>query len=393
MKNLIFLLAYIISFGTYAQISFEKGYFIDIQTQKINCYIKNIDWKNNPTEFQYKLTLDDEVKIAKVTNIQEFVIEGVAKYISKNVDIDRSSEYTKRLSNIRAPEFKKEHLFLKVLVEGTASLYMYEDGMLKRYFYSTSMDNVKQLVFKSYLKSGNKIGVNNQFRQQLWTELKCDKISIEEVNDLTYTKSDLIVFFKHYNSCKSQHYVNYQKVKKRDFFQLSIRPGLNSSKLSAKNDVIKSRDVVFDKEVGFRLGVEAEMVLPFNKNKWSVFIEPTYQYFKSEKKIPSHTVTANYKSIEVPFGVRYYMYLNNDSRLFINGVFVYDFSINSKIKSSNGIDLNISKSANSAFGVGYKHKNYSLELRYQNKRGLLNKYISWSSNFNVISFILGYSLF
>ena len=44
----------------FAQISFEKGYFINNANQKTNCLIKNQDWKDNPTEFEYKLDENSE---------------------------------------------------------------------------------------------------------------------------------------------------------------------------------------------------------------------------------------------------------------------------------------------------------------------------------------------
>lgn len=52
-KRILFLLITILSLNCYSQISFQKGYYIDNTNQKINCLIKNIDWKNNPTEFEY----------------------------------------------------------------------------------------------------------------------------------------------------------------------------------------------------------------------------------------------------------------------------------------------------------------------------------------------------
>ena len=75
-KQLLFLLTIILSFNCYSQISFEKGYYINNSYQKTNCLIKNIDWKNNPT--------------------------------------DRSSEIMDDLNNDKNPTFKEEKLFLKV---------------------------------------------------------------------------------------------------------------------------------------------------------------------------------------------------------------------------------------------------------------------------------------
>ena len=55
-KQLLILLIFISTFNSYAQTSFEKGYFINNEGQKTDCLIKNIDWKDNPTEIKFKYT-------------------------------------------------------------------------------------------------------------------------------------------------------------------------------------------------------------------------------------------------------------------------------------------------------------------------------------------------
>lgn len=57
MRKQILVLALITisQFDSYAQIIFENGYFINELNQKVECFIKNIEWRNNPTEFEYKL--------------------------------------------------------------------------------------------------------------------------------------------------------------------------------------------------------------------------------------------------------------------------------------------------------------------------------------------------
>ncbi|WP_271393944.1 porin family protein [Aequorivita sinensis] len=393
-KQLLFLLITVLSFNCYSQISFEKGYYIDNSNQKTNCLIKNIDWKNNPTEFEYKLSENSESKKASIKLIKEFGIDNVSKYIRSNVNIDRSSEKFNQLSNHRKPIFKEEELFLKVLVEGKANLYLFEDGNLTRYFYNTEDTVIEQLVFKSYKTSNYKIGKNNSFKNQLWNNLKCPDFKISKVENLDYQKNDLINFFVEYNECNGEKSIIYEKKQKKDLFNLSVRPGFNSSSLSIQNSVSSSRDTDFDNEFGFRFGIEVEFIMPFNANKWSLIIEPTYQYFKSEKEIRNQTVIADYKSIEIPVGIRHCFFLSENSKIFINGSYILDLSSNSIIDFSSDVDLEINTGNNLAFGMGYKYNDkYSLELRYQTSREILSDYIAWSSDYNTLSVIFGYSLF
>lgn len=392
-KCSLLLLIIFISLNFYSQISFEKGYYINNSNQKIECFIKNIDWRNNPTEFIYKLTENSDNKTATIETVKEFEIYNEYKYVRHTVNMDRSSNDIKVMSTVRKAIFKEETLFLKTLIEGKAGLFLYKDGNLIRFFYSKDSSEVKQLVFKEYLHLYDKIAVNNQYKQQLWTDLKCPSFNMNKVENVKYKKNDLIRFFVEYNTCTSHEFKNFEEKQKRDLFNLSFRPGIENSSLSVHNS-ISNTDTYFDNETKFRYGIEAEFILPFNKNKWAFLIEPTYQHFASEKELSTQTVKVNYESIELPVGIRHYFFLSNNSKIFINGSLINAFIRNSGIAFDNGPSLEIIRSSNFAFGIGYKHNDkYSIELRYHTSKELLSDYVIWTSDYKTLSIILGYSLF
>lgn len=404
-KQLFFTLAAIIlSLNSYAQTTFEPGYFIDNNGKKIDCLIKNQDWKNNPVEFEYQLSSTGDKTIANIESVKEFGIPGVSKHIREDVQIDRSSSIVKEYSTVQEPVFNKERLFLKVLVEGEASLLKYEDKNLKRYFYQTENRSIEQLVYKNFKDQRNKIFQNNQFRKQLKVNLNCSSIKKGRVENLSYTKSKLIKFFVDYNKCKNETFINYTEQSKKDRFNLTIRPGINISSLSIRNNTFDTRDTDFGTLTNFRLGAEAEFIMPFNNNKWSLIIEPTYQYFKSKETLPASTdvmfnpeldVTVNYQSIELPFGARHYFFLNKQSKIFLNAGFIFDISGNSIIDfdSNSAEDLEINSNVNFYFGAGFKFLDrFSVEARYMTNRDVFN-YAQWSNDYKTTSFILGYTLF
>jgi hypothetical protein len=393
-KQLLCLLIVIVSFNCHAQISFKKGDFIDNNGDKIECFIKDVDWKNNPIEFKYKLSRNSETKEATIAAVKEFTIQNFSKYVRGNVKIDRSSSDLNHLSSIRNPVYEEEKLFLKVLVEGKTNLYHYEDGNLVRFFFSKNDHNViEQLIFKNYLTTNNFRGENNMFRQQLLNELKCHSITSKNIEKTKYNKKDLTSFFILYNECMDSAVINNNNnaKKKRDLFNLNIRIGLNTSSLSVNNQANTFRNVDFGNKFQFRFGIELESILPFNRNKWAIIAEPTYQRFNSEQESPNSIV--DYKSIEIPLGIRHYFFLNANSKLFINGSYVLDNVLKSKISYSN-TDFEITKSTNLAFGLGYKQNDkYSLELRYHTSRNLLSNFVFFDSDYNTLSIIFGYSLF
>ena len=134
MKKALVLVFALLTIQAFAQITFEKGYFIDNSDQRIECLIKNVDWRNNPTNFQYKLNQNEEPVEAEITNVKEFGIYNSSKFLRRVVKIDRSTEETNKLSKERNPKFEEEQLFLKVLNEGKANLYSYYDTGLRRFF-------------------------------------------------------------------------------------------------------------------------------------------------------------------------------------------------------------------------------------------------------------------
>lgn len=396
MKNYILLFVSIISVNINSQIAFEQGYFINNANQKINCLLKNKDWKNNPEEFQYKLNNNDDPKIETIKTVKEFGIENSFKYVRATVDIDRSSENIDNLSDLRNANFKEETIFLKALIEGEANLYEYKYGSLNKFFYSIIDKKITQLIFKQYLIE-DKIGNNTLYKNQLIADMNCDFKEKNKINDLKYKKEDLLNFFIRYNQCKKNSFINYdEKEQKLDLLNLTVRPGVNISSLSIKNEAGANTEFVnYGNNVSFRLGIEAEVILPFNKNKWGLFVEPSFQKFEANTTQDNQKTTVNYQSIQIPIGVRHYLFLNKNAKFFINGALVLDFSDKeSSITFEKSVDLSIASQNTLALGGGFKYKDkFSVELRYLTTQDILNDFQFWNSEYRTLSIILGYTIF
>jgi hypothetical protein len=405
-KQILFLIIYTcLSLNSFSQIIFENGYFINDSSQRFECLIKNVDWKYSPSEFVYKLLQDTTAQKATVETVMEFGIYGASKYVRSTVLIDRSLNNINSLGYEKNPNFQTEQLFLKVLIESNASLFLFEDINLTRFFYKVNDSEVKQLVYKRYLND-NKVVHNNYFKQQLFNDLKCQNIELNDFENLKYTKRDLERVFIKYNECNSSGYINYDLKQKTDLFNLTFRPGVNLSNLTMQNSVTELRNVEFPNEFNFRFGIEAEYILSFNKNKWGLIIEPTYQCFNSEKVTQSSyfsggvfVTRVKYQSIELPMGVRHYFFLNDKSKIFADISYLFDFSRNSSIVFTRNdgsflYSFDVKSRRNYAIGIGYKYMNsLSLQIRYQTGREILSDYIYWRTSYKTLSLIFGYSIF
>ncbi len=407
--KIFFIIFTFVSFVGFSQTTFEKGYFINNLDQKIECLIENQGWKNNPDQFRYKITSDGDIKTGRLDNVKEFEIFNTSKYRRFKVQLDRSGDKLGALDYEGKIKLVTNTLFLKVLIEGEASLFQYKNSKFTRYFYSINESEAIQLDYKKYRPSDNGIQQNSHYKQQLWNTFKCDDITIKNIEKIDYTSKDLINFFITYNQCKNANFTNFNiKNTNKGSISLKIRPGYTLGSVSVEDNIendflIESRDVDFKNVGSFRIGVEMEFFLPFNKNKFSIVLEPTYQSLKSEERFAylrltneNRETTANidYSSLELPLSIRYNLFLNKNTKLFFNGGFLFDIPFNSTIDYEEDFlnDFELENSGNIIFGAGLNYKRYSLEIRYGTNRDMTREDLM-SINYNALSFIFGYRIF
>ena len=149
MKRILFIVTFMTaSVAVFGQVKFEEGYFISTEGQRTACQIRNVDWRNNPKSFEYRLGADGESKEVSIDQVVEFGVTNGSTFKRFAVKIDRSTSDLTRMTYNRNPEFVDETLFLRVLIEGKGSLYEYSEDKFLRYFYTVDQSLIQQLVFK-----------------------------------------------------------------------------------------------------------------------------------------------------------------------------------------------------------------------------------------------------
>lgn len=361
------------------------------------CLIKNQDLIYNPKSFIYKLSSNTKEIKATINDVKAFEIYNISSYERHNVKIDRSSETIENMDFTRKVKFNDEQLFLKYLIKGKANLYHYTEPNLTRFFYSINNSSINQLVFKSFrTEDGTRINKNNYFKQQILNDLICEKVKKGKINSLKYRKADLVDIFMIYNTCINSKMINYtleSSKKTKSIFHINIKSGANFSSFYLLSSTSSRRHLYFENQQNLRFGVELEYVMPFNNNKWSLIVEPSYifPYSAIEEDTIGRETKVEYSTIELPFGLRHYLFLNKNSKFFINSSLVIDFPMNSIITGEN--NFNIDTTINYSFGIGYKFKDkISLEFRTFTERDLLG-YSIRVGNYRATSLIIGYSIF
>lgn len=406
--NKIFYLAIIFwCLSSHAQVQFEKGFYIDNAGVKHNVLIQNSDPKDNPTSIKFKINPNSEVKTADINQIQEYQVSE-NYFIRAEVNIDRTKDDIRSLSNNPHPKFTKETIFLKMLLDGKADLFIYSNGALRRFFYRVDDNKIEQLVYLNYLKEPNNIAVNKKYQQQLFNDLNCEGISINKLKVLDYKKNDLLNFFKNYNTCKKEEYATFLGPQLKGGFNFRIKTGAGLSSIDIKKNMAH-KNFHFGNAIEPRFGIELEYILPFNKNKWGILAEATYRnssYKESFQVQYSGQFEFAYNSFELYGGLRHYMFLQEKTKIFINGGLLLDSPLNSQaiiLETSRALDPKVQDfdlSFSGAFGVGYELANkFSAEVRYTSReiygRGFVegNYDLVIDAKYSSVSFILGYNLF
>lgn len=405
MKKLGCLLLMLLSNFIIAQAKYEKGYFVDNSGQKTECLIKNEDWRDNPTYFYYKSSLEEKEKANNIKSVKEFAVEGQNKFERYEVLLDTSEVNLDRLTEIRNPEWKKKTLYLKVIVDGDPKLYEYVEGNKRKYFFTTKDKKVEQLVYKEYLERGGiTILKNKLYQQQLLNDARCEDEKIKrKISFLNYKYDDLVKYFLEVNNCNGNKIVEIQEInKKRKAVNIKVKTGINFTSVETTNiESSKNEKVDFGKKALFRIGAELEYLLPFRNSKFTLFIEPSYQAgYKSDCVIYNeyapgyyHTYKLDviYKTFDVAGGVRYNYFLSGNSKIFLNLGVSHSQLIEGRIKFDSGRELDLNTPLKLFFGAGFTYKKLLIETRFINSSNIGDSHPD--AKFRSFGLAVGYTIF
>lgn len=405
-KLLLLLILLLVLSSLNAQINFEKGYFINNNGDKIECLIKNEGWRSNPDVINYKLSEGENVKSFNLDNAKEFRIYGSSKFIRQTVRIDLSSLKLKDLTVNQDPEYKNKTLFLRVLVEGKANLYSFQENDKIKYFYSIDNSNIVQLINHFYLMNSFSSVVIKKasYKNQLKRHLSCENNSPE---NLEYKYPDLIEYFINFNKCSKSN-ISYKEKERKGKVNLYANIGVEFSQMEIIAGGGFNRIVTeFDNFNVPTFGVELEYILPFRNNKWGSFISTMYRKFEIEgnrklSTLTSNKIKLNYQSIEIKLGVRHYFFINDNTSIFIEGAPNFSLVVGDRKESLINIynetnqipsDTPIEPyELNFTLGGGIKFKKAYIKVNYFTNNDIFDKDMSIYSNYAKFALSAGYNI-
>jgi hypothetical protein len=400
LNRLVLLCVLFLTVITNAQIRFEKGSFTNSQSQTVECLIKNYDWNFFPSDIEYKTSENDQVNRISIANVQSFQIyETSHNYKKFDVPV-----LDKQAGDVTIKSGKQ---LLKVLVKGSVSLLIDDQGI---YYLENEQKAIVPLIYAKYInKDTRTVDENNDYRTQLFYNLKCEGFKQDAIRKVIYSENKLVGLVNDYNACKNLGSNVYIAKKTKAEFNLKVLAGVNFYKPEAKvgglNFVNSTYTLSGEGATNFAIGFEAELKLPINRHKWSVFTAPIYNRHKELKSGSVETVydyvdffgyrgqiiLSDFSYIEIPLGIKHYFYLNQKSSLNISVAYGITVEVpKSKLTFVESMDygekliLTTDDSSNLLrFGAGYTFDNtYGIQVNFYPIKSYSNS--NTDSSFNIL---------
>jgi hypothetical protein len=392
MKTRQLLLFAVILFSLFtakAQKVFDDGYFIDSSGKKTTALIRTISLESlndNNASIEFRNAPDGISERIGVDKVIEVGIGSDIKIRKFNVELDDADLFNIS-STDKYPKYQNVTVFLNILIESQASLYAYESSRGTKYFYNVSGkgDKIAQLLYKKYIYSANMAPREvNEFRQQLYDDLKCDGDSFDSYSKLKYDRATLVAVFEKFNSCNSKESLVYKNEKKKiSSGHLTILAGLQNHFIRATNV-----DPTPDSQTDFSYNFGLEFELLTSAKKWGMFgrleVESLKADLKSQHRLSPFSDDVRHDSYDfetiaanLSFGGRYYMNPEANHNFFVDFSGGFSIPLSGELKhgyyisnpglpdtaTSFNVD-NLQTSAFFALGLGYTFsKQFGIELK------------------------------
>ena len=389
MKRIIIICALLISasVSVFGQAEMKPGYVIKANGAREECQIRDDDWRTNPTRFRYALQSNpSDILTGTIEDVKEFAIASV-RYIRAEVSYDNSSDIVGQISETKAPLYEKRTVFLKELVSGSPALYQYTEATKDAFYYSTDGLSFVPLVHKQYKLDFYNVAENNTYRNQLNALLPSEVVKGAGLESLPYTAKALSALFEKANGThQPAAEIEVDGVKKpaaKPGLYVVGSAGLSSATLySYKVDILEPDYEPLKTPASplFSFGIEFEYPLPFRANKMAIAMETSYFHY-STKLVEGRDGFANINALRIPFSFRYYIFLQEKTRLYADFFAGLDIPVGTTIFINQNYMDEIHPALLYGAGAGCSMRNFRLGIKYTAN----GNYLSRSLRYDIVA--------
>lgn len=266
-----------------AQTNYQPGFIVTTNGDSIKGFINYRDWEQNPLTIQFRSKTDENIKEYGLSDLDAF---GVAKQLfeKKTILVDKGTRKLEKLTLKEDSSKTIRQVFLRVLVKGKASLYLYADNEYGEHFFMEK-DTIPltELIYRVKLTENDVLQQELReelfrFRNQLRAPLFGTPNLAERLSDLKYEKKDLVNLFNDYNKLSgkiSTYNFGIEKIK----LEWVVVGGLTYNFLKFKGtDVFTELNAAKIKSsVNYVIGAALNITLPRTNGAWATYHEISYK--------------------------------------------------------------------------------------------------------------------
>lgn len=193
MLRSFLLLLLFIGAGTrfaHSQQVFEKGYLIDDQKNRLEGFIQMEKWTSSGS-LSYRLDLRGETRVRPMSEIVEFGVNGSFRILHQPV-------LTSAFSNPggKPPVWQEARVFLWTLVDGPASLFLYETENQSIFFFQIKEGPIEQLLIADKDSTSG-----SRAQQILFERVNCLDSARQHFARVIQSRPALVKHFLDENTC------------------------------------------------------------------------------------------------------------------------------------------------------------------------------------------------
>lgn len=396
-----------------AQENFVPGHIVQHSGDTLYGLIDYRNWEKNPKKVSFKEMVGKESQHYTPLEITAFACEDEV-YISAIIEAENSSLKTGNLSDSKAPKLSIDTVFLQTIVKGKKDLYYYKLESGRDNFYIKNGTEIELLEHRRYFvhEDGKKvIKENNRFLGQLsWYLSECKSTALD-VKSAGYTKRDLLKLFNSYYECFPDEAIFKIKAEKMKVVFSGVAGLTITSLLIESEEKQYFQETNFPKSTDLTLGIAANLVLPRNQGKWSIYnelifttydINAQHRDFTNNDVYTIRDINIGYSYLKLVNMVRYNYALDNIS-IFLNagitnGLALKENNLIEEEEKFYSTERTVSEPAISetrgyeqgwVLGAGVIKDRLGLELRYESSNGM-SKLQSLSSRVRRTYILLSY---
>lgn len=378
--NFILLTILLIPTLLFSQKEFKNGYIINNNFQRIDGLIANYGSENSSESYVFKEFKKDSIIYLSLNNVREFGVENSKRFVLANIliEVSDSKVEDKADSTEYTLKWDKKNTFIEVLLKGDlATLYYYNYKGIDNYYLQIKKGRLIPLIYKRYLVKTNNQSTsefieNKAYKDVLKNTLKC-KDGNNPARYVNYSKKSLIEYLKKYYECNNSKYTIFHTSKSATRFNFKAAYLVNYTNFGVNDGTASARYIDFANKTIHSFGLEVEYMIPFNQYQLSIFLESNYQYFSGThiNEFDNNKITTvNYKDIEIPIGLNYYVVFNSNSRLFFRAAVIPNIVLDDSSITFGNRHEKLDSPVNAYIGIGFSYKRVSIDYRYYTTQNL-----------------------